>query len=178
MNTIRRSIFATIATITLAAVAPATLCGLLVTQTGCPAFIAALPTVGEIVADGVAILGMISQAVAAYFRSNPNPSEQAKIENGITKAQQALITGEQILSGIQNATAGQTAQAFAAFSAAYSELMQLIAPLGIVPAQPVVTTSDAGAVAVAAISPTPRLAVPTPLAVRLVKSNLTIPANK
>jgi hypothetical protein len=137
--------------------------------TGCPAFVAAIPTIGEVVSDAAAILGMISQSVATYYRSNPNPTEQAKIEAGITRAQQALVLGEQTLTGVQNASAGQIAQAFAAFSAAYGDLMTLIAPLGIVPAQPISVVPVIGDGGVMVSAP-PRLVVQTPTVVKLVRS--------
>jgi hypothetical protein len=140
---------------------------------GCAALATLLPTVSEVVSDGVAILGMISSAVSSYFRASPNPTLQAKIEAGIQKAQQALVTGGQLLAGVEGASQKQMATAFADFSAAYGDLMQLIAPLGIVPAQPVTPVaslaSDGGAPALAAPSAAPVLVVPTPLALRAAR---------
>lgn len=135
-----------------------------VALTGCSAagFAAALPTVAEIVSDGVAILSMVSTAVETYFKNHPgNTTQQASIDAAIQKAQAALVAGGQALSGVQNLTAGQTAAAFASFSQAYADLMALVAPLGIVPAQPV---ADGGALLAKA---SPSTFIPTPLALRV-----------
>jgi hypothetical protein len=140
-----------------------------VSSTGCAALVAALPTVSEVVSDAVAILGMISQGVASYFRASPNPTKQAEIEAAIAKAQGALVLGEQGLAGVEHATQGQMAAAFASFAQAYSEMMALLGPLGIVSAQPTASTPADGGSGALMATQAPRLVVPTPLAVRAAR---------
>jgi len=130
---------------------------------GCSAagVVAALPTVAEIVSDGVAILGMVNSAAETYFRAHPDNSKQAAIASAIQKAQAALVAGGQALAGVEHVTTGQTAAAFADFATAYEDLMALVAPLGIVPAQPI---ADGGALMAA-----PGTVIPIPLALRATR---------
>lgn len=144
------------------------------TLTGCPALIAALPTVSAIVSDAIAVVGMIEGAVTAYYQSHPGTSAvQTEIVAAIAKTKAALVTGEQTLAGIENASQAQMAAAFSDFSAAFGDLMTLVAPLGIVPAQPVVQTVvsviDGGAPK--ATQTQPAAVIPVPLAVRVVRSS-------
>ena len=147
------------------------------TSTGCAAFIAAIPTVAEIVSDGVNIVAMIESAVTAYFAAHPSPAQQA-IAAAIQRTRLALQAGEAALAGVKSVTAQQQAAAFADFVTAYTDLMGLVAPLGIIPAQPVSTPAvlplvvDGGALPVtAAPMPAPRLVVPLPLAVRAARGS-------
>ena len=146
------------------------------TLTGCAAwqtFVAALPVVSGILADGNGVLNMIENTVNAYFLGNPNPAQQAKIDAALTKTQQALLAGERALAGLTDATEGQVAAAFTDFAAAYAELMQLIAPLGIVSESATVTPSvTAGAPAKA---PT---VIPDPIVLKIVKAQQAAKAAK
>jgi len=145
------------------------------TTSGCAALVAALPTVSAVVSDAIAVVGMIESAVTAYFAAHPGTSAvQTTITAAIAKTKAALVTGEQALAGVEQASQAQMAGAFADFSTAFGDLMALVAPLGIVPAQPVVTTvlpivSDGGVTKAAPIQPGATV-IPMPLAVRIVRS--------
>lgn len=143
---------------------------LLAGTVGCAAFIAAIPTVAEIVADGANILGMIETAVTAYFADHPNPAQQA-IAAALQKTHLALQAGEAALDGLKNVTAAQQAAAFADFATAYGDLMALVAPLGIISAQPVSHGADGGladAGPLAAAAPV-RAIIPLPQGVRAAR---------
>jgi hypothetical protein len=111
---------------------------------GCAAFVAALPTVAEVISDAVSFIGAIKDAVSARFAAAPNPTLQATISASIAKVEDGLVAAQRVLVGVQNASQNQLVAAFAQFTAAYGELMQALGPLGILPAQP--TAADAGAV--------------------------------
>lgn len=137
-----------------------------VATTGCPALVAAIPAAADIAADGLTILSLIETAVASWFTAHPLQGPvNASIQAALVKAKQALVTGEQALAGVRDLTVGNEAAAFAAFAAAYQDLMALVAPLGIVPAQPFV--ADAGTLTA---TQAPVLAVPTPLALRVTRT--------
>jgi hypothetical protein len=138
---------------------------------GCAAVTAALPTAVEIATDAVAVVGFIKSAVSAYFASNPtNPSLQGTINAAIAKVEQGLITAEQALAGAASVTKGDIQAAYGSFYAAFTDLLSLLAQIGIVPQAPIAVLPaavDGGVVAKA--TPAPRASFQLPLVVRIIQ---------
>lgn len=142
------------------------------TMVGCAALtaiMAAVPAVGEIVADGMHIIDMVESGVWAWSKSHPT-AQMNEVTAAIQRTRGALAMGDRALAGVEHVTQGQQAAAFQDFVVAYTELMQIVAPMGIVTAQSTdarVMPGDAGLDAGARVGlVAPQLTVPAPMAMR------------
>jgi hypothetical protein len=101
---------------------------------GCATFGSGTSTLNKVataVQDGTLILDSIETFVNSFLALNPNPSLSSKISVDLARARAALATAQQATSAIKDLKQGDIDAAFAAFETAYSDLLALVAPLGV-----------------------------------------------
>lgn len=134
------------------------LCLMASTMAGCAAFAAAVPIISEIAnwaSDASNDLSLIEQFVALFFAQNPNAKAQADINAAIAKCRQLIATTQAADSAAADLSQDQFDASWAAFRAAYSDLVALLSNTGVVPSG---VSASANA-----------FQAPIPLAVRLHK---------
>lgn len=101
---------------------------------GCAAIASALPTVISAVVDGMSIIDQIQHFVDAYFANKPDKEKYEQVAHAIARCRSALNTANRIANGAEKLNQEKVDDAFTDFRVAYQELMVLVGPLGVVPA--------------------------------------------
>lgn len=89
-----------------------------------------LPTVLSYVQDAELVLQGLETAETIFFAAKPNPTLQIKVDQGIALAKDALDAGLHATAGVTDLSQSQITQAFSAFTAAYTNVVALLGPLG------------------------------------------------
>lgn len=105
---------------------------------GCAAFQkVVVPVLSDVLLvgqDALAILNAIQAAESFFFLAAPNPEAQKTVEMALSDASLALDAALQLAGGAKDLSAEDADNAFAAFRAAYGDLVVLLKRLGV--AQP------------------------------------------
>lgn len=98
---------------------------------GCATVASTLPTVIAAVTDGIMVLDSIENFIDLYFRAQPNPGKQAKVDEAVARARGALNAALRIAKGADNLNQAKVDEAFAEFRKAYVELIALVGEFGV-----------------------------------------------
>jgi hypothetical protein len=93
---------------------------------GCAAIAAALPGIISVISEVLPIVDEIAQYASDYFKAHPDAPAQARVDAAILKTRRALSDA----SHAARATPGQ-GDPLAAARAAYAELLEVTAPIGV-----------------------------------------------
>lgn len=97
----------------------------------CSAIFSNLPQVLAIAQDGQLVVSTIESFARTFFVSNPNPDLEKKINTAVARARAALDGAIRAANGTGDLHKGDVDGAFAEFKVAYTDLINLVHPLGI-----------------------------------------------
>lgn len=123
----------------------------------CAAVVSSLPTIIAYVQDGSLVVNTIARFVDQYFTVSPNAELQGKIDSAISRTNAALDLVLRAASGTGKINQGKVDEAIADFRQAYTDLLALVAPLGV----------RQGTSGLLRSTPAGGLIVPTPLALKI-----------
>lgn len=98
---------------------------------GCAAVLNQLPAIIAAVQDGELLLQTVQGFMDAIWAVKPDPVNQKRVRDAITKAQISLDAINRLAQGGEKIDQGQTDAAFADFEAAWNDLMSLVGPYGV-----------------------------------------------
>jgi len=98
---------------------------------GCATLPAALPGILSVITDGILVIDTIKNFIDTYFRAKPNPVLEQQIDTVIARALSALQVALSLTQGVQDIDQAKLDAAFADFQQVYTQLLALIAPLGV-----------------------------------------------
>jgi hypothetical protein len=125
---------------------------------GCATVAAYLPTVIAAVTDGALVVDTIERFADRYFRSRPDAEFQKKVDVAIARTRSALDLILRTAGAADAHNQGDREKALAEFREAYTHLVALLGPIGLMTAPP-------GGALMA--MPGDRLMVPEPMALTL-----------
>lgn len=99
---------------------------------GCAAVVSNLPAIISAVQTGSLILSAIETFVNAYFTAHPDPVAQAKVADVLVRAKAADAAVLAAAQGAGDINQTQVAAAFADFQTAYTDLLAVVRPYGVV----------------------------------------------
>lgn len=98
----------------------------------CAAVVSNLPAIISAVQTGALILSTIETFVNAYFAVHPDAAAQAKVADALVRAKAADAAVLAAAQGASEVDQAQVAAAFASFQAAYTDLLIVVRPYGVV----------------------------------------------
>lgn len=133
-----------------------TLSSFMVTATGCASVVSSLPMIIAAVQDGMIVVDTIARFADSYFAKHPGGAiNPEKVHAAIERSRLALDAALRAAQGVDKLDQAQVDNAFAEFKLAYTDLIALVAPMGIAASGDRMMASQGG------------LTVPTPLAMTL-----------
>jgi hypothetical protein len=99
---------------------------------GCAALMSALSIVDAAVSEAGLILDVIDSAAKQYFAANPDSDKKELYGEAMAKARLSLAAAVRMANGVEKLDQQKIDEAFAEFRKAYSAVLALAGPLGIV----------------------------------------------
>lgn len=97
----------------------------------CAAIYSNLPKAVAYAQDAQLVVGAIESFSHAYFQVSPNPELEKKVDTGIARARTAIDGAIRACEGTGALRTADLDSAFDEFRVAYSDLINLVKPLGI-----------------------------------------------
>jgi len=91
-----------------------------------------LPTVISVISEAAVVLDSIEAAGNDHFARNPDEATAKKFRKGISKARSSLALASRLSKGTDAAAKQDIDAAFDEFKKAYSDVLALLGPLGVV----------------------------------------------
>lgn len=104
---------------------------LLLGSPGCATIASNLPIVIAAVLDAQIILDSLTSFVDAFFKVKPDADLEKKVRDSMARTRSALNAALRLAQGAEKLDQAKIDEAFKEFRGAYTELLALLAPLGV-----------------------------------------------